>query len=247
MCSRRVHEGMPLASFKTLLEMMRMTEKMIHIDRTHSVLLLIDIQPDVMPGGALPVEEGDRIVEPVRLLMASEQFHYYAATQDWHPSNHVSFASNHAERQPFETINLYGHEQTLWPDHCVQGTEGAQLHEAILWDKAAVIIRKGMEPDNDSYSGFRNNWNPLGERRPTGLAGYLRERNIDTVCCCGLARDVCVKWTALDAAQAGFRTCVLWDMTRPVYPQTDNEVYRVLSGHGVGVITSRELINGLVE
>lgn len=218
-----------------------MTETTIYFDRARSALLLIDIQPDFMPGGALPVEAGGQIIEPVRSLMESKLFHHYAATQDWHPPGHVSFASSHKGRRPFETIELYGHEQTLWPEHCVQGTEGAWLHEGIPWEKVAVIIRKGMEPDSDSYSGFRNNWDPSGERPPTGLAGYLRERNIDTLFCCGLARDVCVKWTASDAAEASFRTYVLWDMTRPVDPESDDDVRKSLSESGVEVMASTQL------
>jgi nicotinamidase/pyrazinamidase len=218
-----------------------MNEKTIRFDRDRSVLLLVDIQADFMPGGALPVAGGDRIVEPLRLLMETGPFRVFAATQDWHPPGHVSFASSHAGKRPFETIELYGHRQTLWPDHCVQGSTGARLHEGIPWDKVAVMIRKGMDPDSDSYSGFRNNWNPCGERPPTGLAGYLRERDIDTVFCCGLARDVCVKWTALDAVQAGFRTCMLWDMTRAVDPQSDDAVRGTLSANGVEVIESDSL------
>jgi nicotinamidase/pyrazinamidase len=187
------------------------------------------------------VEEGDLIVQPVRDLMSAGAFALYAATQDWHPPGHISFASRHPGRKALETIELYGHEQTLWPDHCVQGTDGARLHPGIPWDQVSVFVRKGVEPDTDSYSGFRNNWNPSGERPPTGLAGYLRERGIAQVFICGLARDVCAKWTAEDAAEGGFETVFLWDLTRPVDPGADEQVHADLTDKGVRVITSDRL------
>ena len=167
-----------------------MSEPTVSVPRDRSALLLVDLQPDFMPGGALAVAEGDHIVRPIRDLVHAGLFDCVAATQDWHPPRHVSFASTHAGHAPFEVIGLYGHEQTLWPDHCVQGTPGANLHPGIPWDAVAVIVRKGMEPDCDSYSGFRNNWNPQGKRPATGLAGYLKERGVRVVFCCGLARDV---------------------------------------------------------
>jgi nicotinamidase/pyrazinamidase len=215
-----------------------MSEQTVTVDKDRAVLLLVDIQPDFMPGGGLPVPEGHAIVEPVRAMMASGPFCHLAATQDWHPQGHVSFASSHEGKKPFDEIGLYGHQQTLWPDHCVQGSEGAQLHSALPWDKVSVIVRKGMDKECDSYSGFRNNWNSAGERPPTGLAGYLRGRGIQTVFCCGLARDVCVKWTAQDAAEAGFHTYFIWDLTRPVDPASDEQVRADLSERGVRIVSS---------
>jgi nicotinamidase/pyrazinamidase len=211
------------------------------IDRDRSALLLVDIQPDFMPGGALAVADGDRIVSPVRALMESGRFRHFAVTQDWHPPGHISFASSHAGRKAFDTIELHGHPQTLWPDHCVQGTPGASLHSGLPWERVSVIVRKGMEPDTDSYSGFRNNVNPAGERPSTGLAGYLKDRGIGTVFCCGLARDFCVKWTAQDAAEAGFRTYFIWDLTRPVDPRSDSRVRDELERRGVTIIESASL------
>jgi len=213
----------------------------IHIDAKHAVLLLVDIQPDFMPGGALPVPEGDRIVDPIRALMDSKRFQHFVATQDWHPPGHISFASQHEGKRPFDVIELYGHDQVLWPDHCVQGTPGAELARDLPWHRVSVIVRKGMDPASDSYSGFRNNWNPDGERPPTGLAGYLRERGWTDVFVCGLARDVCVKWTAEDAARAGVRTRVLWDLTRAVDPATDEAVRGELTELGAEIIDSRDL------
>jgi nicotinamidase/pyrazinamidase len=205
-------------------------------DREHSALLLVDIQPDFLPGGALAVTAGDAILAPVRELVQRDPFGLYVATQDWHPPGHISFASSHAGRVPLDVIELYGHEQTLWPDHCVQGTAGAELHGAIPWERVSAIIRKGADAHTDSYSGFRNNWNQRGERPPTGLAGYLRERGIGTVFLCGLARDFCVKWSAQDAAAEGFRAYFLWQLTRAVEPAADGRVRRDLTARGVTIV-----------
>ncbi len=209
----------------------------------NSALLLVDIQPDFMPGGALPVTEGDRIVEPVSRLALWGRFRALVATQDWHPAGHVSFASNHPGRRPFESIELYGHPQTLWPDHCVQGTPGAELHRGLPAAAVSAIIRKGTDPRCDSYSGFRNNWNSKGERPSTGLAGYLKELGIEEVFLCGLARDYCVMWSAQDAAEAGFRTWFVWDLTRPVDEASDESVHRGLLAHGVAIITSDQVVS----
>lgn len=198
-------------------------------------LIVVDMQHDFMPGGGLAVAEGDLIVDPVRRLLESSGYACVVATQDWHPAGHISFASSHEGCSPFETIDLYGHEQTLWPDHCVQSTPGAALHEGLPLDRADAIIRKGTDPKVDSYSGFRNNWDARGERPVTGLAGYLRERGIDEIHVCGLARDVCVRWTAQDAAELGFATTVLWDLTRPVEPADDADVEAALAERGVHV------------
>jgi len=207
----------------------------IEIDRATSALLLTDIQPDFMPGGALPVEQGNLLVDPISALMLSGRFGIILATQDWHPPNHISFASNHSGKRPFEVVDLYGYPQTLWPDHCVQGTPGAEIHRDLPLGPVAAIIRKGTNPLCDSYSAFRNNWNANGERPATGLAGYLRERGVQSVFFCGLARDYCVKWSAEDAADAGFRAWVLWDLTRPVDPASDDQVRSDLARRGVNV------------
>ena len=198
-------------------------------------LLLIDIQPDFLPGGALAIADGDAILEPINRLVARDEYDLYVATQDWHPRDHVSFASTHG-RHPFDVIDLYGQPQTLWPDHCVQGTPGAELSARIDWNPISAVIRKGTDADADSYSGFRNNWNRRGERPVTGLAGYLQERGVGEVHLCGLARDYCVKWSAQDAAAAGFRTSVLWALTRPVDPASNEAVRADLIDAGVTVV-----------
>lgn len=209
--------------------------------RDQTALLVVDMQPDFMPGGALPVAGGDRLVAPIGELMARGGFGVCVATQDWHPSGHVSFASSHPGRRPFEIIELYGHEQTLWPGHCIQGTPGAALHRALPLERVAAIIRKGSDPAVDSYSGFRNNWDPDGNRPPTGLAGYLRDRGVTDVYVCGLARDVCCKWTAEDAADAGFRVHFLWDLTRPVDASRHEAVRRDLAAHGVRILSGESV------
>ncbi len=203
-----------------------------------TALVVVDMQPDFMPGGALPVAEGDAIIPGVRDLMVSDRFGLVAATQDWHPAGHVSFASAHEGRNPYDTLELYGHSQVLWPDHCVQGTAGAALHRDLPWDRASIIIRKGTDPAVDSYSGIRNNWDARGTRTSTGLAGYLRDRGITDVVVCGLARDYCVKWTAEDAAREGFAVTFAWDLTRAVDPSFDGQVRHDLEASGVTLAES---------
>jgi nicotinamidase/pyrazinamidase len=205
------------------------------IDRHHTALLLVDLQYDFMPGGALAVAGGDEILGPIRSALEEDLFGVVVATQDWHPPKHASFASRHSGRKPFDTIPLHGHEQVLWPDHCVAGTPGAELRRDLGWERVSAIIRKGTNPEVDSYSGFRNNWDERGRRPPTGLAGYLRENGITDVYICGLARDFCVKWTAEDAADLGFAATVLWDLTRAVDPAHDAAVSAALRGKGVAI------------
>jgi nicotinamidase/pyrazinamidase len=204
-------------------------------------LILVDVQPDFMPGGTLACHEGDAIVPGIDALLRQRRFRHVVATQDWHPRGHASFASSHPGRAPFEQITLYGQPQTLWPEHCVQGTPGAALHPGIDWSALDAVIRKGSDPDVDSYSGFRENHGPHGGRPSTGLAGWLRERGVDEVVVCGLARDVCVLWTAQDAQELGFRASVVWDLSRPVTPASDEATRTTLLAHGIGIVTSAEL------
>jgi len=200
-----------------------------------TALLVIDLQPDFMPGGALPCADGDAIVAPIAALVASRRYATIVATQDWHPPTHASFASQHPGRQPFEQFTLHGHPQTLWPDHCVQGTTGAALHPAVDWDRADLVLRKGTREQVDSYSAFRENYGPAGDRPPTGLAGWLRERGIAEVHVCGLARDYCVLWSAQDAAAAGLRVRFLWALTRPVDEANDSITRTALAQAGVSI------------
>jgi nicotinamidase/pyrazinamidase len=211
------------------------------VDR-ETCLLLVDVQIDFLPGGALAVGEGDRILAPIRALLESGRFRNVVATQDWHPPNHISFASRHPGRRPFETILLYGRDQVLWPDHCVVGTRGAALHADVPLDRVRAIIRKGTDPAVDSYSGFRNNWNADGRRPPTGLGGYLTECGFRHVYVCGLARDFCVKWSAEDAADLGFATTVIWDLTRPVDAGSDDRVRAAFAAKDVRIANSAALL-----
>lgn len=213
----------------------------IRVDRERSCLLVVDLQPDFLPGGALAVQGGDEILDGVRDLLESDLFAVRVATQDWHPPDHLSFASNHPGHHPMDVIDLYGHEQILWPDHCVQGTPGAELLEGMPWHRVTAIVRKGTDRRVDSYSTFRNNWDPSGERPRTGLTGYLRERGVEEVWLCGLARDFCVKWSSEDAADAGFRVYVLWDLTRPVDPASDERTRAEIEARGVAILHSREV------
>ena len=170
-----------------------------------AALLVIDVQNDFCPGGALAVPAGDAIVPVVNGLIAAADL--MVLTQDWHPRKHSSFASVHKGRAPFETIEVDYGTQTLWPDHCIQGTSGAAFHEDLLTDRAALIVRKGMRPSVDSYSAFFEN----DHTTTTGLDGWLRARHVSRVVCCGLAYDFCVAFSALDARRLGFGVVVVED------------------------------------
>ena len=175
---------------------------------THA-LIVIDVQNDFCPGGALAVGGGDEIIAPINALM--DQFAVTVLTQDWHPKGHSSFASSHAGAAPFSTVQMPYGEQTLWSDHCIQGTEGAAFHPALRTD-ADLILRKGMNPAIDSYSAFFEN----DRTTPTGLEGYLRTRGITTLTLVGLATDFCVAYSAIDAARLGFAVTVRTDLCRAI-------------------------------
>lgn len=174
------------------------------------VLVVTDPQLDFCPGGALAVPEGDAIMRRVNAL--ARRFAHVILTQDWHPPDHASFASAHPGRRPFETVEAAYGPQTLWPDHCVQGTEGARFHPELDIPQVELVIRKGYRRAIDSYSAFREN----DRQTPTGLAGYLRERGFERVTLCGLATDYCVFYSAMDALAAGFATTVALDASRAI-------------------------------
>ena len=174
------------------------------------VLLVVDVQNDFCPGGALAVADGDAVVAVINRLAG--MFAHLIQTQDWHPEGHRSFASAHPGRQPFETIEAPYGPQTLWPDHCVQGTGGAEFHPALDLPGAELIIRKGFRADIDSYSAFYEN----DRTTATGLAGYLRDRGLARVFLCGLATDYCVHYTAVDAIRDGFAAIVVEDACRAI-------------------------------
>jgi nicotinamidase/pyrazinamidase len=174
------------------------------------VLVVVDLQNDFLPGGRLAVADGDKTIAPIQRL--AQRFDNIVMTQDWHPADHVSFASQHPGKQPFETIELDYGTQVLWPDHCVIGSEGAAFAPGLRLDGAQLIIRKGFHRAVDSYSGFRE----ADRKTQTGLAGYLRERGLGRLFVCGLATDFCVAWTALDARAAGFEAFVVEDACRGI-------------------------------
>ncbi len=173
-------------------------------------LIVVDVQNDFMPGGALAVARGDEVVPVINRLAA--RFENVVLTQDWHPRGHASFASSHPGRQPFETIKLAYGTQVLWPDHCVQGTAGAAIHSQLDVQKAQLVIRKGHHRAIDSYSAFLE----ADRKTVTGLKGYLKERKIKRLFVSGLATDFCVAWTALDARSAGFETTLIEDACRAI-------------------------------
>jgi nicotinamidase/pyrazinamidase len=174
------------------------------------VLVVVDIQNDFCPGGALAVPQGDEVVPVVNRLAG--RFRTVVLTQDWHPAGHRSFASAHPGRRPFETVTAPYGPQTLWPDHCVQGTAGAELHEGLDIPHAAMVLRKGIHPTIDSYSAFREN----DRATPTGFVGYLRERGLTRVFLAGLAFDFCVRYSAEDARREGFGVLVIEDACRGI-------------------------------
>jgi nicotinamidase/pyrazinamidase len=188
------------------------------VNPTRDALIVVDLQPDFMPGGPLAVADGDRIAAPIGRL--ASRFSTVVATQDWHPAGHVSFAGRGGP----------------WPPHCLAGSAGAEVHAALPDELVTLKLRKGTGKDVDSYSGFRDDAGAA-----TGLAGYLRERGIESVYVCGLARDFCVRATAIDAARAGFRVFVVDDLTRAVDPASRARVDRELAEAGVKLIESAEL------
>ncbi|PRY93293.1 nicotinamidase/pyrazinamidase [Hasllibacter halocynthiae] len=176
---------------------------------THA-LIVIDVQLDFCPGGALAVAGGDEVVAPVNRMM--RDYPTVVLTQDWHPPGHSSFASSHAGRAPMSTMDMPYGPQVLWPDHCVQGTEGARFHPGLEADRAQAVIRKGFRPEVDSYSAFFEN----DHATPTGLEGYLRTRGIEVLTLAGLATDFCVNYSAVDAARLGFDVTVDTEASRAI-------------------------------
>lgn len=175
-----------------------------------AVLIVVDMQNDFCPGGALAVPHGDEIIGLINAL--SHRFQHVLLTQDWHPKGHISFASSHPGHKPYDQIEVSYGMQVLWPDHCVQNTQGARIVEDLRIPHAEMIIRKGFYSDIDSYSAFLE----ADRKKKTGLAGYLKERGFKKIYCVGLATDFCVSWTALDAAAEGFETYIIEDVCRGI-------------------------------
>jgi nicotinamidase/pyrazinamidase len=199
-------------------------------------LVIVDVQNDFMPGGQLEVPQGNMIIPLINRLQ--NKFDLVLASQDWHPKNHKSFASNHLNKKPFERIILNGLEQILWPDHCVQGTIGAEFHPELETYKIAAIFRKGMDAEIDSYSGFYDN----GHKISTGLAGYLKEKGITETYFCGLAADICVYYTIKDSLKEGFSATLVEDASRPLNNADFLTIKKELTDLGVHIINSNEIL-----
>ena len=201
-------------------------------------LILVDIQTDFLPGGALAVPDGDTIIPVVNRLQV--KFPLVVATQDWHPANHGSFAANHPGKNVFEQIDLNGLTQTLWPVHCVQGTPGAELAAGLDRERIAKIFPKGTDAGIDSYSGLFDN----GHRKSTGLGEWLKAKGVTEVFVCGLATDYCVKFTALDAAQMGFKTNFIEDASRGVNLQPNDMANAIaeMTRAGIVVVRSQQVL-----
>lgn len=211
------------------------------INQATDALIIIDMQHDFGDRrGSLYVKDADNIVEPINTIASKFNNIYY--TQDCHPKGHKSFASTY-NKKPFDTIEMYGHKQMLWPDHCITGSRGAELLTSMRPESAKCILRKGTNPLVDSYSAFRENYGPNERRETTGLGAMLHAINIKKIFICGLARDYCVRYSALDAVEEGFDTYVLDDLTKSVDQAADSEKYitKILLQDGIGLINSNEI------
>jgi nicotinamidase/pyrazinamidase len=200
-------------------------------------LILVDLQNDFIPGGSLAVRDGDAVIPVANAVQKT--FELVVATQDWHPQNHGSFASNHRGKHPGEVIELGGLQQVLWPDHCVQGSRGARFHPVLNRAQVAKVFRKGTDPEIDSYSTFFDN----AHRKSTGLGDYLRDEKVTDVYLLGLATDYCVKYSALDAVHLGFKTHVIIDGCRGVElaPGDTKASIDEMRAAGVAIVTSADL------
>lgn len=198
-------------------------------------LLLIDIQNDFLPGGSLAVPEGDKVIPLANALQ--QKFDVVIATQDWHPADHKSFASQHQGKSIFETIQLQGLEQVLWPDHCVQGSTGAEFAKELDMNRVEAIFRKGTDPEIDSYSGFYDN----GHLKTTALAEFLRGKGVKQVYVLGLAADYCVYFSAKDALKEGFKAFIIEDATSPIDAEGFRKAKQDILNSGGRIIRSEDL------
>ena len=205
--------------------------------QTNVALLVVDVQRGFTPGGNLAVANADQIIPNINLL--GQHFKHIILTQDWHPDNHISFADNHPGKAAYDSIQLDYGTQVLWPKHCVQGTRDAELHPDLNLPQAQLIIRKGFHSQIDSYSAFME----ADQKTPTGLAGYLRERGIDTVFVVGIATDFCVAWTAIDACKLGFKTYVIADATKGIDLNGSlQHAWQDMLSHGVKRIYVKDIV-----
>lgn len=205
--------------------------------QNNSALIIVDVQNGFTPGGHLAVANADQIISKINQL--AQYFDNVVLTQDWHPENHVSFAVNHPGYQPFDTVQLAYGPQVLWPAHCIQGTEDAAFHPELNAPHAQLIIRKGFHAEIDSYSAFME----ADHQTSTGLAGYLKERGIDSVFIVGIATDFCVAWTAMDACKLGFNTFVVSDASKGIDLQGSlQQAWQKMLAHGVKRIYVNDIV-----
>ena len=193
-------------------------------------LIIVDVQNDFLENGSLAVPNGNQIIPIINEIQ--NDFDLIVVTQDWHPSDHKSFAKEHPGKKEFETIDLNGLEQVLWPVHCVQGSFGAEFHQDLNTNSIEAIFRKGMDPEIDSYSGFFDN----GKRKNTGLFGYLKDRKVSEIFVCGLAADFCVYFTAKDALDLGFQTTILKEATKPINEENWKIIQKKFQENGGEII-----------
>ena len=198
-------------------------------------LLIIDVQNDFMPKGSLPVPNGNEIVPNINAIQ--DKFDLIVATQDWHPRDHVSFANNHEGKSNFDEIKIHGVTQTLWPDHCVQGTEGAAFHPDLNTNKIETIFRKGTDKTIDSYSAFYDN----RHLKSTGLAGYLKEKGTSALYLCGLAADICVYFSVRDAVKEGFSCFFIQDASKALDTKAFEKLKKSMVAMGIKMVTSASI------
>jgi nicotinamidase/pyrazinamidase len=232
---RRILAGLATTAITAVISRRALAAASIKIDEA-SALLVIDVQNCFLPGGSLAVKDGEQVVPVINRI--AKGFANVVMTQDWHTPGHISFASVHAGKKPFETIDLAYGKQVLWPDHCVQGTDGASLSKDLSIPQAALVVRKGFHKDVDSYSAFTE----ADGKTTTGLAAYLKARQIERLFVAGLATDFCVAWTALDARKAGFETYVVEDACRGIDTQGSlAKAWADMANAGVKRIQSNDL------
>jgi len=203
-----------------------------------TALIIVDVQNDFIPGGSLAVPKGDEIISVINDLRKNQKWGSIFLTQDFHPQNHISFSSNHPGTQPFQQIKLdSGIDQVMWPDHCVQGTDGCKFHRELKLQDTDIIVQKGTNPKYDSYSGFFDN----AKLNTTELHKKLQEKNVSTVYCCGLASDYCVSYTALDAVSLGYKTYFIRDATRGIDKQNEENALSKMKAAGITVLNSTQI------
>ncbi len=206
-----------------------------------TALLVVDVQNDFCEGGALEVKNGSKIISVINKLIKSKLFDFIIATQDWHPRNHKSFASNHKNKNIYDIIKLNGITQVLWPDHCIQRTKGARFHNDLELGDKYYVFKKGKNPNVDSYSGFYDN----DHATSTGLTEFLKKQNVTEVYITGLATDYCVKYTAIDSVKEGYKTFVIKDAVRGVNINKDDssKAFTEMKKEGCKIITSKKIFN----